>query len=166
MLGELLQTTAGKWITHRRDAPNGHTLGPGEVLVGHQACHGHGGGHTTWTCRTCDQTVYEPPPWKLDKFADSWRQPDYRPPGELTKRGPELVRFVLVVAATIGALGLGSAPTAYAASTARVVGIAPDEVATASAARAGYRRDQAANQYDELPRASTRQHSGENPDTR
>jgi hypothetical protein len=32
-------------------------------------------------------------------------------------------------------------------------------------ARAGYRRDQAANQYDELPRASTNQHSGENPDT-
>ena len=34
-------------------------LGPNEVLVGHQACLGHGGGHTTWTCRTCDQTVYE-----------------------------------------------------------------------------------------------------------
>jgi hypothetical protein len=28
------------------------------VLVGHQACLGHGGGHTTWTCRTCDETVY------------------------------------------------------------------------------------------------------------
>ncbi len=41
--------------------PNGHTLGPGQVLVGHQACLGHGGGHTTWTCRTCDQTVYGPP---------------------------------------------------------------------------------------------------------
>ena len=41
--------------------PNGHQLGPGEVLVGHQACLGHGGGHTTWTCRTCDQTVYGPP---------------------------------------------------------------------------------------------------------
>jgi len=27
----------------------------------HQACLGHGGGHTTWTCRTCDQTVYGPP---------------------------------------------------------------------------------------------------------
>jgi hypothetical protein len=22
---------------------------------------GHGGGHTTWTCRTCDTTVYGPP---------------------------------------------------------------------------------------------------------
>jgi hypothetical protein len=29
--------------------------------VGHQARLGHGGGHTTWTCRTCDQTVYGPP---------------------------------------------------------------------------------------------------------
>ena len=41
--------------------PNGHTLGPGQVLVGHQACLGHGGGHTTWTCRECDATVYGPP---------------------------------------------------------------------------------------------------------
>ena len=31
-----------------------------KVLVGHQACLGQGGGHTTWTCRTCDQTVYGP----------------------------------------------------------------------------------------------------------
>jgi hypothetical protein len=48
MLGELVQTTTAKWITH---APSrclsGHTLGPGQVLVGHQACLGHGGGHTT-----------------------------------------------------------------------------------------------------------------------
>ena len=41
--------------------PNGQPLGPGEVLVGHQACLGHGGGHTTWTDRTCDQTVFGPP---------------------------------------------------------------------------------------------------------
>ena len=62
VLGELVQTTAGKWITHPPTrCPNGHTLGPGEVFVGHQACLGHGGGHTTWTCRTCDQTVYGPP---------------------------------------------------------------------------------------------------------
>jgi len=26
-----------------------------------QACLGHAGGHTTWTCRACDQTVYGPP---------------------------------------------------------------------------------------------------------
>src|SRR6476646_392475 len=57
-----VQTTAGKWITPPPTrCPNGHNLGPGEVLVGHQACLGHGGGHTTWTCRSCDQTVYGPP---------------------------------------------------------------------------------------------------------
>src|SRR5712672_374449 len=59
VLAELVQTTAGKRITHPPTrCPNAHTLGPGEVLVGHQACLGHGGGHTTWTCRTCDQKVY------------------------------------------------------------------------------------------------------------
>ena len=59
VLGELVQTTTGKWITHPPTrCPNGHHLGPGQVLVGHQACLGHGGGHTTWTCRTCDETVY------------------------------------------------------------------------------------------------------------
>src|SRR6478672_12594387 len=62
MLGELVQTTDGKWITHPPTrCPNGHTLGAGQVHVGRQACLGHGGGHTTWTCRTCDQTVYGPP---------------------------------------------------------------------------------------------------------
>jgi hypothetical protein len=62
VLGELVQTTAGKWITHPpSQCPNGHNLGPGEVLVGHQACLGHGGGHTTWTCRRCDETLYGPP---------------------------------------------------------------------------------------------------------
>jgi hypothetical protein len=47
MLGELVQTTAGKWITHPPNRrPNGHTLGPNQVLVGHVACLGHsGGGH-------------------------------------------------------------------------------------------------------------------------
>jgi hypothetical protein len=30
------------------------------LSLGHQACLGHGGGHTTWTCRTCDETVYGP----------------------------------------------------------------------------------------------------------
>jgi hypothetical protein len=61
VLGELVQTTAGTWITKPPSrCPNGHRLGPGEVLVGHQACLGHGGGHTTWTCSKCDQTVYGP----------------------------------------------------------------------------------------------------------
>jgi hypothetical protein len=63
VLGELVQTTTGKWITHPpTGCPNGHTLGPNQVLVGHQACLGHGGGHTTWTCRTCDAVVYGPVP--------------------------------------------------------------------------------------------------------
>ena len=52
--------------------PRGHILGPNEVLVGHQACLGHGGGHTTWTCRTCDQTVYGPP---LNPTARLWTGP-------------------------------------------------------------------------------------------
>ena len=30
-------------------------------MMADQFCAGHGGGHTTWTCRTCDQTVYGPP---------------------------------------------------------------------------------------------------------
>ena len=37
MLGELVQTTDGKWIIHPTRCPNGHPLGPGELLVGHQA---------------------------------------------------------------------------------------------------------------------------------
>jgi hypothetical protein len=62
VLGELVQTTAGKWIIHPpARCPNGHAFGPGRALVGYQACLGHGGGHTTWTCRTCDATVYGPP---------------------------------------------------------------------------------------------------------
>jgi hypothetical protein len=45
VLGELVQTTAGKWITHAPTrCPNGHTLGPNRALVGYQACLGYGGG--------------------------------------------------------------------------------------------------------------------------
>jgi hypothetical protein len=45
VLGELVQTTAGEWITHPPTrCPNGHTLGPNQVLVGHGACLDHGGG--------------------------------------------------------------------------------------------------------------------------
>jgi hypothetical protein len=62
VIGDLVQTTAGGWITHPPTrCPNGHPLGPNHVLVGHVACFGHGGGHTTWACRVCDQTVYGPP---------------------------------------------------------------------------------------------------------
>jgi hypothetical protein len=63
MLGELVETTAGKWITRPPSrCPNGHTPDPNQVLVGHVACLGHGGGgHTNWHCRTCDAVVYGPP---------------------------------------------------------------------------------------------------------
>jgi hypothetical protein len=63
VLGELVQTAAGKWITHPPTrCPNGHPLGPSQVLVGHVACLGHGGGgHTSWHCPTCDAVLYGPP---------------------------------------------------------------------------------------------------------
>src|SRR5262245_39158811 len=63
VLGDLVQTTDGKWITRPpRRCPNGHPLGPNQVLVGHVACLGHGGGgHTSWHCRACDAVVYGPP---------------------------------------------------------------------------------------------------------
>ena len=60
MLGDLVQTTDGKWMIrgHER-CPNGHPLGANQVLVGHVACPDHGGGgHTCWHCRTCDAVVY------------------------------------------------------------------------------------------------------------
>ena len=62
MLGELVQTTAGKWITHPPTrCPNGHRLGRGEVLVGHQACLGHGGrapGDFRWGGHACSISLY------------------------------------------------------------------------------------------------------------
>src|SRR6478736_605632 len=63
MLGELVQTTAGRWITRPPSrCPNGHPLGPNQVLVGHVACLRHGGGgHTSWHCRTCDAVTLGPP---------------------------------------------------------------------------------------------------------
>jgi len=63
VLGDLVQTTAGRWITRPPTrCPNGHPLGPNQVLVGHVACVGHGGGgHVSWHCRTCDAVTYGPP---------------------------------------------------------------------------------------------------------
>src|SRR5262245_19801280 len=63
MVGDLVQTADGKWITRPPSrCPNGHPLGPNQVLVGHVACLGHGGGdHPSWHCRTCDAVVYGPP---------------------------------------------------------------------------------------------------------
>jgi hypothetical protein len=66
VLCELVQTTAGKWIYPPTDTlPHGHNLGPNQILVGHQACLGHGGGHTTWRCHRCETTVYGPPLYPL-----------------------------------------------------------------------------------------------------
>jgi len=63
VLGELVQTTRGEWTTPPPTrCPNGPPLGPNQVLVGHAACLGHGGGeHTSWHCRTCDATMYGVP---------------------------------------------------------------------------------------------------------
>ena len=45
--GELIRTTNGKWITKPPSrCPNGHPLCPGQVLVGHVACLGHGSART------------------------------------------------------------------------------------------------------------------------
>jgi hypothetical protein len=92
VLGELVQATAGKWITHPPTrCPNGHRHGPGDVLVSHQACLGHGGGHTTWTCRTCDQMVYGPPVNTHCTCLDGQRQCGSPPPraqAEVLPNGP------------------------------------------------------------------------------
>ena len=86
VLGELVQTTAGTWITKPPSrCPNGHRLGPGEVLVGHQACLGHGDGHTTWTCCTCDQTVYGP---RSNTHGGSTHVIDERPFAQLNLLAP------------------------------------------------------------------------------
>ena len=58
-VGDLVQTRDGRWVVEPPPhCPNGHRLGPKQVLVGHTACRGHGGGHLTWTCRACNQTMY------------------------------------------------------------------------------------------------------------
>jgi hypothetical protein len=47
MLGGLVRTTAGKWITRPPSrCSNVHALGPNQVLVGHVACLGHGAADT------------------------------------------------------------------------------------------------------------------------
>jgi hypothetical protein len=62
MIGDLRLTRDGRWVTEPpTHCPNGHALGGGQVLVGHTACAGHGGGHVVWNCRTCEEMVYGPP---------------------------------------------------------------------------------------------------------
>ena len=60
------------WCKPRRDrgshtpphCTNGRRLGPGELLVGHQACLGDSGGHTSWTRRTPGSTIYSNSWWE------------------------------------------------------------------------------------------------------
>jgi hypothetical protein len=66
MIGDLVLDQRGRWITLApTHCPVGHRLGAGQVLVGHVACMGHGGGgHTLWHCRACPSNVnptYGPP---------------------------------------------------------------------------------------------------------
>jgi len=60
-VGDLVRTSSGAWITKPPYRCRvGHQLGAHQVLVGHVACHGHGGGgHTTWHCTRCPDS--EPP---------------------------------------------------------------------------------------------------------
>jgi hypothetical protein len=60
---DLVPCTEGGWmILPPRHCPNGHRLGPGAVLVGHQPCAAGSchGGHTTWQCLTCQVITYAP----------------------------------------------------------------------------------------------------------
>jgi hypothetical protein len=62
MIGDLRKTFDCQWVTEApTHCPNGHQLVGGQVLVGHTACSGHGGGHVVWHCRTCDVATYGPP---------------------------------------------------------------------------------------------------------
>ncbi|KQY30535.1 hypothetical protein [Nocardia salmonicida] len=52
----------GRWTEPApRYCPNGHRLGPGQVLIGAVPCIRIGGHHRTHTCRACLTTTYTPP---------------------------------------------------------------------------------------------------------
>jgi hypothetical protein len=58
--GQLVRATDGRWMTKPPSrCPNGHSLGPNQVLVGHVACLGHGGGHTPGIAEAAT-------PWRMD----------------------------------------------------------------------------------------------------
>lgn len=42
--------------------PNGHPLGPNQVLVGSQVCSAEHAHHRTHECRRCGAILYTPPP--------------------------------------------------------------------------------------------------------
>jgi hypothetical protein len=59
--GSLVPCTEGGWmILPPALCPNGHSLGPNRMLVGHQPCAGGCGGHTTWECLSCNAITYWP----------------------------------------------------------------------------------------------------------
>lgn len=60
-IGELVPTPSGWQVVAPTHCPNGHALGPRQVSVVHLPCGGaHSGGHTVWTCRTCEATIGDP----------------------------------------------------------------------------------------------------------
>src|ERR1700716_2304635 len=61
--GQLIRAIDGTWMTKPPSrCPTRRLPDPNQVLVGHVACLGHGGGgHTSWHCRTCDAVLYGPP---------------------------------------------------------------------------------------------------------
>jgi hypothetical protein len=61
----MLEVVTGPYVEPSPDhCPNGHRLGPGRVLVGWLPCHcardPNRLGYRTWTCQTCDATIYAP----------------------------------------------------------------------------------------------------------
>jgi hypothetical protein len=54
-IGDLI-VRRGQWMTEAQArCLNGPSAGAGQVLVGHVACSGNGGGgHSIWHCRTCE----------------------------------------------------------------------------------------------------------------
>ncbi|MGA5467195.1 hypothetical protein [Mycobacterium sp. NPDC050041] len=63
MADDLVPCTTGGWMVRPpKHCPNGHSLGPGRVLVGNQPCGAcRRGGHTSWMCRECEAIIYRPP---------------------------------------------------------------------------------------------------------
>ncbi|MDH6282783.1 hypothetical protein [Prescottella agglutinans] len=54
--------------------PNGHRLGPDQVVVGWMACGcTHNGGHRTYECRTCGTILYVPGHVGVIDFGDRWQ---------------------------------------------------------------------------------------------
>jgi hypothetical protein len=110
MLGELVQTTNGKWITHPPTrCPNGHTLGAGQVLVGHQPCLA-AARYTVWSHVRHVHVVW-PPPWPRHAWwrTSTWPAPRGCPFWQ--RVGGWVIHFPLVVCTrspnTVESLGPG-----------------------------------------------------------